>query len=131
MLNPQKILIVDDDQDDQEILLEAIRELYPQSDNVAKNDGAEALQYIEQNPPPPSIIFLDLNMPLVNGFEFLTRYQKKPGYDKSRVIIYTTSSHPRDKKISKELGAAEYITKVADIDVLKEKIQQAVENVLI
>ena len=128
MMKPLKILIIDDDQDDQEYLLEAIQDLYPHSKNVAKNDGAEALEYIEQNPPPPSLIFLDLNMPLVNGFEFLTRYQKRPEYGQSRVIIYSTSSHPRDKKISKELGASEFITKVADIDILKEKIQQAVEK---
>ena len=130
MPTPLKILIIDDDQDDQEFLLEAIQELYPYSSHVSANDGAEALEYIDKNPPPPTLIFLDLNMPLVNGFEFLTLYQKKPEYKYSRVIIYSTSSHPRDKKKSRELGAAEFITKVSDLDILKEKILQVVDRVL-
>jgi len=74
---PAKILIVDDDPEDQEFLLEALTEIWPQADNVTKNDGAEALEYIEKNPPPPSLIFLDLNMPLVNGFEFLSKFKKR------------------------------------------------------
>ena len=126
---PGKILIVDDDPEDQEFLLEALTEIWPQADNVTKNDGAEALEYIEKNPPPPSIIFLDLNMPLVNGFEFLSKYKKNSDYHQSHIIIYTTSSHPHDKAKTKELGANHYLTKVADMGVLKKKIRQAVENV--
>lgn len=125
----EKILVVDDDLEDQELLLEAINELYPSSHNIAKNDGAEALDYISQNPPPPSIIFLDLNMPLVNGFEFLSSYKKKPEYKDSHVIVCTTSSHPRDKAISKDLGATDFMTKVSDLSELKMNIKRVVDRV--
>ena len=124
-----KILIVDDDPEDQELLLEAVNELFPSCKSVTKNDGAEALEYIDQNPPPPSLIFLDLNMPLVNGYEFLVNYRKKPAYKDSQVIIYTTSTHPRDKALTKDLGASGFISKVSDLGELKNNIRQVLENV--
>lgn len=129
MLKPDKILIVDDDPEDQEFLLAAINELYPGSKSIVKNDGAEALDYIEKNPPPPSLIFLDLNMPFVNGFEFLSTYKKRPESKDTRVIIYTTSTHPRDKAITKDLGASDYMTKVGDPAELKKNIRHLVEQI--
>ncbi len=130
MINPKKILIIDDDPDDQEFLLEAINELYPDADNVTKSDGAEALEYIEQNPPAPSIIFLDLNMPFVDGYEFLSKFKNRPDNKRSRIIIYTTSSHPMDKARTRDLGADDFLTKVADFGVLKKKLRQVVEQVV-
>lgn len=124
-----KILIVDDDTEDQEFLLGVVRELYPSSTNVTTNNGAEALEYIERNPPPPTLVFLDLNMPLVNGYEFLTTYKKDPRYKDSHVIIYTTSSHPRDKMLTQELGASDFITKVHDMKLLRQHIMQAVAKI--
>ncbi|HEX7902604.1 MAG TPA: response regulator [Chitinophagaceae bacterium] len=129
MLSPLKILIVDDDQDDQAFLLEAINELYPSSQCNVVDNGGEALQYIEKNPPPPSLVFLDLNMPVVNGFEFLRDFKKKEDYKNSVVIIYTTSSHARDKEISKDLGAAEYITKISDYTKLKTVLSDVVGRI--
>lgn len=129
MIAPQKILIVDDDHDDQAFLLEAINELYPSSECNVVDNGGEALQYIEKNPPPPSLVFLDLNMPVVNGFEFLRDFKKKQEYKKSSVIIYTTSSHARDKEISINLGAAEYITKISDYKKLKLVLSDVVGRI--
>lgn len=130
MMNPKKILIIDDDPDDQEFLLEAIHELYPDAHNVIKSDGAAALEYIEHNPPPPTLIFLDLNMPLVDGYEFLSKFKNRPRNNSSRIIIYTTSSHPNDMARTRELGADDFMTKVADLGVLKKRIRQVVEKVV-
>jgi CheY-like chemotaxis protein len=124
-----KILIIDDDLEDQEFLLAVVKELYPASTSVTTNNGAEALDYIEKNPPPPELVFLDLNMPLVNGFEFLTAYKKDPKNKDSHVIVYTTSSHPRDRSITRELGASDFITKVHDMKLLKQHIVQAVAKI--
>ncbi len=126
----EKILIVDDDVEDREFLIETINELYPQAYNVTADNGKEALDYIENHPPPPALIFLDLNMPFVNGFEFLKAYKKNPKHSNSQVIIYTTSSTSREKAVTKELGASAFITKVGDINLLKKNIQQAVEKLI-
>jgi CheY-like chemotaxis protein len=126
---PHKILVVDDDAEDQEILLDIIHELYPSCIRSTAMNGAEALEYIEKNPPPPSLVFLDLNMPLVNGFEFLVTYKKNPDYQKSHVVIYSTSSHPRDKKLAKELGATDFINKVANASQLRKNIIEVIQRI--
>jgi CheY-like chemotaxis protein len=130
MQMPTKILIVDDDPEDQEFLLLKIKELYPFATNITANNGKEAMDYIEKNPPPPFLVFLDLNMPFVNGFEFLAAYKQKPEYKESHVIIYTTSSTPRDKAITKDLGATDFITKIGDLKLLKKNIQHVMEKIL-
>jgi CheY-like chemotaxis protein len=128
MIRQSKILIVDDDKDDQSFLSDVIAELYPSIKCKVASNGQEALEYIAADPPPPDLIFLDLNMPVLNGFEFLRDYRTIYDLKKSKVIIYSTSSNPRDKEITKNLGAAEYITKMADYDKLKTKLKQVVHE---
>ncbi len=124
----QKILVVDDDKDDQSFLLEAINELYPSFECDLADNGREALEYIDKNPPPPDYIFLDLNMPLLNGYEFLREYRKQPESDKSTIIVYSTSSHPQDRIATKDLGATDYITKLSDFRKLKQTLQEVFGN---
>ncbi len=124
----QKILIVDDDVEDRDFLMETINELCPEAYKITADNGKEALDYITNHPPPPPLIFLDLNMPFVNGFEFLMAYKKNPQHINSHVIIYTTSSNMRDKAVAKDLGASAFITKVGDTNLLKKNIQQVVEK---
>lgn len=123
-----KILLIDDDEDDIAFLLDVITEMYPSCTPVTACNGKEALDHIEKNPPPPSLVFLDLNMPLMNGYEFLVSYKKNAFSDKSHVIIYSTSSHPKDITLTKELGAADFITKVSDLQALKQNIRKVVEQ---
>ena len=128
MLASCKILIVDDDKDDQLILSEVISELYPECKYRVSNNGLEALEYIKSDPPPPKLIFLDLNMPILNGYEFLRDFKKTSDWEESKIIIYSTSSHPRDKELTRDLGASEYLTKPGDVDILKTEVKQLVEK---
>jgi len=128
MKKQSKILIVDDDKDDQSFLCDVIAELYPAFKCNTASNGQEALEYIAADPPPPDLIFLDLNMPVLNGFEFLRDYKNIYDLEKTRVIIYSTSSNPRDKEITKNLGASDYIIKMADYDKLKTKLKEVVHE---
>ncbi len=119
---------MDDDKDDQTFLSEVLQELYPELEYSTANNGEEALQYIKAAPPPPKLIFLDLNMPVLDGFEFLRAYKKTNGSKESNIIIYSTSSHPRDKEMTDDLGAADYLIKLADFDKLKIKVKGLVEK---
>jgi len=70
----------------------------------ACQSGAEALEYLsnqdKENHPRPDLIFVDINMPAMNGWEFLEHYEKLPTTDKSSVIVMmlTTSLNPDDEK---------------------------------
>ena len=118
MKSEKRILVIDDDKDDQLFLLEAITELFPSYVCEFADNGKEALDLINSN-PPPDCIFLDLNMPLVNGYEFLKEFKKDDRGSGCKVIVYSTSSHPQDIAIVKDLGACEYITKLSDFGKLK------------
>lgn len=129
MLKNAKILVVDDDKDDQLFLIETIQELYPSFHCAIADNGQEALDYLHKNLPLPAYIFLDLNMPLVNGFEFLKEFKKYNNNNETSVIIYSTSSHPKDREISRDLGAADYIIKMYDADLLKLKLTTVIEKI--
>ena len=123
MVQNNRVLLIDDDEDDQLFLSEALNELFPNLECISISNGKSALEFIEKNPPPPRYIFLDLNMPYLNGFEFLEEFRKEKGSQNTHVYVYTTSSNKKDKEIAKTFGVADYITKFADADLLKDRLR--------
>ncbi|MGB0368979.1 MAG: response regulator [Flavobacteriales bacterium] len=81
------------------------------------HDGQEALDFlkstIEGDHPRPSLIFLDVNMPGMNGWEFLEAYNALPANQKGRILVFmlTTSLDPEDEGKSLKLGADGFIRK--------------------
>lgn len=117
------IYIVDDDPDDQLILMEVLREINPQVACFTANNGQDGLKKLRTAAVPvPSLIFLDLNMPRINGRQMLTDLKADPNFKTIPVIICTTSSNPRDIADLKTLGAFDYIVKQSDDAVLKERL---------
>ncbi len=62
-----KIMLVDDDPDDQCIFLDTLTEINSEIECVTADNGLEALSLLHEHKQPPSLVFLDLNMPLMNG----------------------------------------------------------------
>ncbi|MEP7266369.1 MAG: response regulator [Saprospiraceae bacterium] len=127
MWTDKKILLVDDDADDQLFFVDAIKELEPNLECDVASNGLEALVHLENVPPPPSIIFLDLNMPMMNGFECLTQLKKINEYKEIPVIIFTTSNHPIDMERTISMGAKMFLTKPPDFNVLKNKLREILQ----
>ncbi len=123
-----KILLVDDDKDDQVFFLDALTELNPEIDCGIANNGLEAMDHLNRIPPPPSIIFLDLNMPYMNGFECLSAIKLDQKYKDIPVVIITTSNSALDREKSIEMGANTFMTKPSDFFKLKENIRKVLEN---
>ena len=107
----QNILHIDDDADDQELFLTAIHQVSPDINCIALSDATEALQQLQKNELQPDVIFLDLNMPVMNGEQFLTEIKKDQALKDIPVIIFSTSSQPNTIRQTKELGATDFITK--------------------
>ena len=118
----KKILLVDDDVDDQVIFLDALSEITTQVDCITAGNGLEALTTLKTLTPLPSLIFLDLNMPLMNGFECLENLKKDNQYKKIPVVIFTTSDNPMDVVRAKKSGADLFFTKTPDFQLLKTKL---------
>jgi CheY-like chemotaxis protein len=117
------ILLVDDDEDDQLIFTDALSELGGDIQCITVNNGLEALVYL-QKMPNPILIFVDLNMPVMNGFDFLKTIKGNLRLEKIPVVIYTTSDHPRDKKETLANGAHLFFTKTPDFKKLKTTLSE-------
>lgn len=112
-------LLADDDQDDADLFGEALGEIHPPVDFRRVEDGRQVIQYLEasQN-KKPDIIFLDLNMPEINGWQCLAALKNHAEYRHYPVVMYSTSSNSRDKEIAIDLGAIGLLTKPADYKLL-------------
>lgn len=112
-------LLIDDDQDDQEIFELALKDSGLNMECVMSNNASEALQKLTQDDTfLPNYIFLDLNMPRINGIQLLTEIKKISRLQNIPVVIYSTSSHPKDKDATLKLGATAFITKPSGIQEL-------------
>jgi CheY-like chemotaxis protein len=119
-----KILLIDDDEDDQFMFKEVIESINPTLQCETATNGKIALDKLKVSASLPDIIFLDLNMPVMNGLEFLIQIKKEKVLSKIPVCIFTTSSILRDKELIKEFGAQFFLTKPNDFQVLRKKLQQ-------
>ena len=103
--------MIDDDTDDQEIFLSVLEGIDPTVNCITASNGQEAIQKLTDGSRRPDLIFLDLNMPLMNGKQFLKACNLIDDCKKIPVIILTTSSDKKSMEETLQLGARDYITK--------------------
>ena len=125
----KQILLIDDDRDDAELFKEALSELDASIGFEHYEDSKEGLRtLLERRNGLPDIIFLDINIPLVSGWQCLTEFKKSDHLKDIAVIMFTTSSQPRERELAKELGAEGFITKPSDYKTLKTMLASVIEN---
>ena len=106
-----KVLLVEDDDVDA-LLMERLLSKHALSvDMLRACDGQEALQVLRETSTPPRVILLDLNMPVMNGFEFLEELRADASIAHCDVIILSTSSQDRDIERAREFGVDDYFVK--------------------
>ncbi len=115
MRNFKPILLVDDDDVDAIITQRAVNDLKITNELLRKVDGEDALDYLrDQNNARPCVILLDLNMPRMNGFEFLKAAKADADLKRIPVVVLTTSDVDQNILDSFDLGVAGYIVKPVD-----------------
>jgi CheY-like chemotaxis protein len=106
------ILLVEDDQVDAMTVSRALNDIKATHPLIHKTNGIEALNFLKNNPEQfPGIILLDLNMPKMNGIEFLEHIKSDTELKHIPVVVLTTSNEHRDKVESFNLGVAGYMLK--------------------
>jgi CheY-like chemotaxis protein len=124
------LLIVDDDEDDRDLFCDAVSVVDPDISCIMARNGEEALNALKSDHlPRPDLIFLDLNMPRVNGVQCLREIKKHPVLHRIPVVIYTTSKLKEDKEITRKLGAIHFITKPSSLRELCDEIEVAISKV--
>jgi len=120
------ILLIDDDEDDQVIFMAGIRDV---SKTVICNcmfNAKKALEILDKGELNPEVIFLDLNMPIMSGRQFLTEIKKREPLSKIPVIIFTTSSNKSTIEDMFNLGAANFITKPGRYEELVSILRESI-----
>lgn len=117
------ILVIDDDQDDRDIFSEVLQEIDPSYICVWGCDGNDGISKLKEMDEPPAYIFLDLNMPRMNGKQCLASIRKLDGFKDIPVVIYSTSKLDSDMEEVKNLGATYFLTKPSIFNELKSALQ--------
>ncbi|MEX2234146.1 MAG: response regulator [Cyclobacteriaceae bacterium] len=112
------ILLVDDDDDDRDVFQEAASVVVPGVKCIVAKDGEQGLSQLKTLAELPDYIFLDVNMPKMDGKEFLKLIKEHPVFKGIPVIIYSTSNHTSELGNYFKMGASNFITKPSEFDLL-------------
>lgn len=114
MVDNLRILLVEDNPDDEQLTLRALKKITPRFNvqvDVAR-DGQEALDYLaDEKRPLPNLVLLDLKLPKINGLEVLERLRRADRTKFILVVVLTSSDEPSDVRNSYERYANSYIRK--------------------
>lgn len=106
------LLLVEDDYVDALTVKRAFKELEVHNPIIHKEDGEQALEFLSSDDLElPKLILLDLNMPKMNGIEFLEKLRSNESLKKIPVVVLTTSKNQQDRFETFDLGIAGYMVK--------------------
>ena len=125
---PRTIMIIDEDSEDTEIFCDAIHEIDDTIQCVRAKDGVKALKTLTSDPVKPEFIFVDLNMTVISGKDWLKEIKKMDNLKKIPVIIYSGSKSSLDIDDARKLGAAFYLIKPLHMSELKNSLTTVFEN---
>lgn len=119
-----KIMLIEDDMIEVMKLKRAVSSLQLKHKVIEANNGEEALKSLEQKDNLPDIILLDLNMPKINGIEFLKIIKADERLKFIPTIILTTSNNQRDLLECYKIGIAGYVLKPLKYEDYVSKIEK-------
>lgn len=118
------LFMIDDDQDDREIFQEAISDCDPNIELLFAGDGMEALEILNAGKAHPDVIFLDYNMPRMNGLDCLRQLKRDAKTKDIPTIMYTTSGDREQEKVVLLLGADHYMRKTTSYKTLCSELKR-------
>lgn len=123
MLKSLKILLIEDDIIEVMKFKRVLSNLQFNHTIIEANNGEEALKLLNLKDQMPNIILLDLNMPKIDGIEFLSGLKKIDSFSHIPTVVLTTSSNYKDLKECYKIGIAGYILKPLDYEKYVNKIE--------
>lgn len=121
---PIRVLVAEDDEDDKIFISDAFNQLKMLNNVNFVENGEELINHLNSSDPLPDLIFLDLNMPVVNGIQALKIIKKDKILRKIPVVVLTTSKNDKDICKSYEIGINAYIVKPFTFEDLLRVIRE-------
>lgn len=122
-------MLIDDDIDDQELFAHALKHLDVSVDFVTANDGVHAIEKIRTDSNfNPYFIFIDVNMPRMNGIECLVEIKKISKVKNTPVYLYSTYGDPETLNQGKKLGAVDLLVKAHSMKELEQTLANIMSN---
>ena len=127
MIPGKTVAIVDDDADDRFLVQEAFLKAGYQDRFLNFENGPQFMEYLHKTSPVelPSLLFLDLNMPVIEGKQILKAIKKTDRWAHIPVVVFTTANSDIEKRMCFQLGASTYILKPAPLAEM-EKLVKAI-----
>lgn len=121
----KKFLFIDDDADDRDFFCTTMQMIDPSAECLFAKDGIDAIEQLENDRSIiPHYIFIDMNMPRMDGVECLTKIRQMPQLNDSEIYIYSTLVNPKIKDEVMALGASDILIKPSTIKDLTSLLQQ-------
>ena len=131
MATGKVLLLIDDDQDDLEMLEMQLKKIDSALQIFTAIDGEDALETLQKKMIlEPDLIFLDINMPIMDGKQFLREIKKDSRLRHIPVIIYSTSKSQADMEETSKLGATSYLPKPNNHHELRNSLTSLLQKLL-
>jgi PAS domain S-box-containing protein len=114
------LLLVDDNPMNRKLARSMVKQILPQAAITEAENGQEAVDYFEKY--PADIVLMDIQMPLMNGYEASRKIRQLPGGDKSRIIALTASAIKGERERCLEAGMDDYMTKPVIMEKLSRQL---------
>lgn len=125
MIDSFKILLIEDNPDDEQLTMRALRKLASKTSVSVARDGQEALDYLlDESHSLPNLVLLDLKLPKISGLEVLERLRKIERTRFLLVVVLTSSDEPSDVRASYQQYANSYIRKPVAYEEFGEVVRQ-------
>jgi CheY-like chemotaxis protein len=119
------ILLVEDNPDDRDLTIMALRESNVENSIDFARDGEEALEYFaDSGRPLPALVLLDLKLPKIMGLDVLRRLRREARTHTMPIVVLTSSREERDRQASYAAGVNAYVCKPVDFDAFADAVRQ-------
>lgn len=123
----KRILVVEDNLDNRRILVYRLKRI-GEFEILEASNGEEALAIVRQS-PPPDLVFMDLKMPVMDGWEATRQIRKLEGGDKIPIIALTAQAMAGDEQKALAAGCDDYLAKpIVDLGVVRNKMERLLER---
>jgi CheY-like chemotaxis protein len=121
-----QIINIDDDSDDRYMFCMAISRIDPEIECIQVDCGEDAVELLKDSKMAPDFIFMDINMPRMNGYECLREIYLLPNIRNTTIVMFSSTFNPKDR-VEFSLFRLQYLLKTSDRKSLVESLRRLVE----